>query len=91
MNDEVSNWNHWYDTEDHKDQTPVPDDAVFVSGDRDPDEGGYGHHSGDAVFRLTDGTFIAVSCGGCSCDSGSWYISDPQPTEAEAKKYLGKY
>lgn len=89
MSTEAEAFNQWYSDMEHSGGR-VPADATFVGGDREPDDGGWGHHSGSAVFLTIDG-YIAVSCGGCSCDAGSWYISDPQPTAEAAAALLGQW
>lgn len=41
------------------------------------DSTGCGHHSADAIFRLSDGRIVHAECGGCSCEgSGSWSFED---------------
>jgi hypothetical protein len=46
----------------------VPDHLVSLVGERDDSEG-WGHYSWAEIFEdPTDGTFVGVEGGGCSCD-----------------------
>jgi hypothetical protein len=37
------------------------------------DDGGWGHHSYNTIYRSSDGRVIHAECGGCSCfGNGSW-------------------
>lgn len=50
------------------------------------DSEGYGHHSGNAIFRTSDGQYIHAECGGCSCHgSGSWFRAK---SEEEARQAI---
>jgi hypothetical protein len=41
------------------------------------DDGGWGHHSYNAMFLTADGKHVAANCGGCSCHgSGDWEYVD---------------
>lgn len=66
----------------------VPDHLVSLVGERH--EEGYGHYGWAEIFEdPTDGTFVGVEGGGCSCDGAdaAWVAS----TLSEALQYFSQW
>jgi hypothetical protein len=66
-----------------------PGHLVSLVGERD-DSGGYGHYSWAEIFEdPTDGTYVAVEGGGCSCDGedAAWAAG----TLSEALQYFSQW